>query len=300
MKRFFYSHPLFSLICLVTLLLLPSVGLFVPLFLSFFGIELENFVNLVFMLGGPLLTLLLILPFACFPSLKHLDEILHELSLLKCARRVFHAPQAAPTIEATRAKIAQNLEKRRMQKTDAIPLAASVVACEGIWMKDVTFRPKYGSNVHSAFYLLYTVDRLDATAWDSLRQELDRQLLALEGASLSRGCKKPAYAICVLCNDADPTVTEQVQKIQSYKITDAHVCVGIIPRNDWYLPAYKVAGDHDPTVLARKTLGKGTFGLRFSTFPYKGNNEYTDEFYQRVERLSAARPKSKTVDRHKR
>ena len=36
----------------------------------------------------------------------------------------------------------------------------------------------------------------------------------------------------------DSAIIHQVQKIQSYQITDAHVCIGVITQNNWYLPVF--------------------------------------------------------------
>ena len=295
MKRFFYSHPLMTQVLLVVFWLLPSTGLVAPLVLEMFGIELTNLLMLLCMLGGPLLSLLLALPFLCIPTLKCLDETLDELWQLKRARKAFHAPQNYLLIEDAKANIEQNLKKRKLTEIDHNFYYTESVTCAGIWMKDVTFHYRYGDEIHPIYYLLYTTNQLDFTDWELLQKKINRQLLDLETESLRRLCSKPAYAIGILCNGAEATVLKQVQKIQSYQTTDAHVCVGIVPKNIWHLPAYRIS-ENEPSKLARTLLGKGTFGLKCSTFPYKNNDEYTDEFYQRVEHLCNSRLADNVTD----
>ncbi len=296
MKRFFYSRPILAMVLLVFFLLLPSTGLVIPLVLEIMKIEMTNWQLLACMLGGPLLSLLLALPLVCVPTLKCLDETMDELWQLKRCRRAFHAPQQHLTVDHAKSFIKQNLEKRKLTRYDCTLHHSETVTCVGIWMKDVTFYYKYsGNEIHPTYYLLYTTDQLDLSSWEALQKKIDRQLLALETESLRRSCCKPAYAVCILCNGAESTVTKQVQKIQSYQITNAHVCIGIIPKNDWYLPAYRIA-ENEPSKLARSLLGKGTFGLKHSTFPYKNNDEYTEEFYAMVEHLCNSRLKDNVTD----
>ena len=296
MKRFFYSHPLLTTILIVIFISLPSTGLVIPLVLEAFGIEVTALQFFLYIFGGPLLVLILALPFVCIPSLKCLDEALDELWQLKRDRKAFYAPQHLLTVEDAQAYIEQNLKRRKLKEFN-IPLHhTETVTCVGIRVKDVTFSYKYsGDDIHPTYYLLYTTDQLDLSAWNTLQKQIDRQLLALETESLRRGCSKPAYAICILCNSAATTVTEQVHKIQSYQFTNAHVCVGIVPLNEWHLPAYRIM-DNEPSKLARSLLGKGTFGLHFSTFPYKNNTEYTEEFYERVEYFCNSRIKDNVTD----
>jgi hypothetical protein len=296
MKRFFYSHPLLTIVLLVIFLVFPQTGLMIPLILDLLAIEMTNWFILGTMLGGPLLTILLAFPFVCVPTLKCLDETLDELWQLKRTRKVFHAPQQHVTIDHAKAYIEQNLKKRKLKKSDCTLYHSETVVCAGIWMKDITFYYKYsGSEIHPTYYLLYTTDQLDLSSWNELQKKINRQLLALETESLRRGCSKPAYAVCILCNGAKSTVVKQVRKIQSYQITKAHVCIGIIPKNNWYLPAYRIS-DNEPSKLARSLLGKGTFGLKHSTFPYKNNREYTEEFYEKVDHLCNSRLKDNVTD----
>ena len=104
----------------------------------------------------------------------------------------------------------------------------------------------------------------------------------MEKEALQHFYSKPAYAICILCNDADNELKKEFTKIQSFQLTQAHICVGIVPKNEWYLPAYRIP-EMESSALARSLLGKATFGLKYATFPYRDNKEYTDEFYNKLE-----------------
>ena len=296
MKRFFYSRPILTMVLLAFFLLLPSTGLVIPLVLEILKIEMTNWQLLACMLGGPLLSLLLALPYVCVPTLKCLDETMDELWQLKRCRRAFHAPQQHLTVDQAKSFIKQNLEKRKLTRYDCTLYHSETITCVGIWMKEVKIYYKYvGEEVHPTFYLLYQTDQLNFTSWEELQKKINRQLIALEYESLHSGCYKPAYAVCVLCNGADHTVIQKARKIQSYQLTNAHVCIGIVPKNDWHLPAY-IISKSEPSKLACSLLGKGTFGLKHSTFPYKDNDEYTEEFYARVEHLCNSRLKDNVTN----
>lgn len=297
MKRFLYSHPLLTMVLLIIVLILPSTGLIIPLILELLKIEMTNWQLLACMLGGPLLTLLIALPFVYVPSLKCLDETLNELWQLKRSRKVFHAPQSYQTIDHAKEQIQQNLCNHKLKKIDCQHYATEAVICEGIWCKDIAISYKYSPTfTHPCHYLLYTTNDLSIPVWELLQTKIDKQLLALETESLRRHCHKPAYAICILCNRVDSAIIHQVQKIQSYQITDAHVCIGVVAQNNWYLPAF-VKSSKDTPKLARNILGKGTFGLKTSIFPYKGNTDYTNEFYQKLEHVCNSRLKDNQTNK---
>ena len=148
MKRFFYSHPLFSNILMATDILLPCVlGVILSFWLDYAKIENPHWLIILF--AGILFSVLLALPFVSSPTLKCLDETLDELWQLKRTRKVFHAPQQHVTIDHAKAYIEQNLKKRKLKKSDCTLYHSETVVCAGIWMKDITFYYKYsGSEIH--------------------------------------------------------------------------------------------------------------------------------------------------------
>jgi hypothetical protein len=300
MKRFFYSHPLMTQVLLVVFLLLPSTGLVAPLFLEIFGIQLTNLLLLLCMLGGPILSLLLALPFLCIPTLKCLDETLDELYRLKQGRKAFHAPQAFSSIKQAKTFICKRLSSQQMKRHSYLPPETPLISCVGVWVKNVYLSMgnsrRMGAHVSytvPTYYLLYTADKLNACDWENVCQRIQKHLFHLEKESRSCDRFYSAYAVCVLCNGVDATVAEQVQTIQDFGEVKAHICIGVVPENNWYLPAYrnsksKISG------LARNLLKTATFGLEF---PYKGNREYTDAFLNRVDELCNSRLKDHVTQR---
>lgn len=284
MKRFFLSHPLFSNILLVTLSLLPIVvGFTLPFVLEIAGVDASGWDFFFGMLGGPLLSLVIALPWICIPYLRCINDAIDELYQLKRARKVFHAPTAYQTVQAAETAIKQHLQKQRLEKQERALYFPTNVICKGIWKEDLTYYRKYSLNeVHPTYYMLYTADRLGHATWEELKKKLNRQMLELEGEGLRNFCSKSSYAVCILCNEAETSLTRQMQEIQRFQLTNAHVCIGVVPKNEWYLPSYSTP-ESESSKLARALLGKATFGLRGAVFPYKNNTAYVDAYYQKLE-----------------
>ena len=228
-----------------------------------------------------------------------LNDAIEELYQLKRARKCFHAPEPYQTVAQAEAAIKQNLQKRKLDKLDCHLYFTEDVLCCGIWQKPVIYYRKYApSETHPTYYLLYTADRLDCEMWEALKKKINRQILELEKDALQSFYSKPAYAICILCNEADGELKKQVTKIQSFQLTQAHVCIGVVPQNEWYLPAYRVP-EKESSALARSLLGKATFGLKHATFPYRDNKEYTDEYYNKLDLYCSSAIRELITDNHR-
>ena len=266
------------------MLLLPIVlGFTACIPLSIMGIDESGWLSFLCVFISPLLSLALAFPWICAPYLRCVNAAIDELYQLKRARKVFHAPATYRTVQEAEGAIKQHLQKQRLEKQERALYFPTNVICKGIWKKDVTYYRKYSPNeVHPTYYMLYTADRLDHATWEELKKKLNRQMLELEGEGLRSFCSKSSYAVCILCNEAEESLTKQMQEIQHFQLTDAHMCIGVIPKNEWYLPSYNKL-ESESSKLARKLLGKATFGLRGAAFPYKNNTAYVDAYYQKLE-----------------
>lgn len=300
MKRFFYSHPLVFNVVIASVIFLPSVvGVGLSFWMDFAQIENPHW--LIVMVAGVLLSLILALPLLCSPTLVCLNETVDELCQLKRARKVFHAPQAFSSIKQAKTFICKRLSSQQMERLSYLPPETPLLSCVGVWVKSVYLSMgnsrRVGGHVSytvPTYYLLYTADQLDASEWDKVRQHIQKHLFHLEKESRSCDRFYSAYAVCVLCNGVDATVAERVQTIQDFGEVKAHICIGVVPENNWYLPAYRNPKSKT-SGLARNLLKTATFGL---DFPYKGNKEYTDAFLKRIDELCNSRIKDHVTQKH--
>lgn len=301
MKRFFYSRPLLFSTTIVSVIFLPSV---IGVILSFWFdyAKIENPHWLIILFAGILFSLLLALIFLSVPSLVCLDESLNELLQLKRARKVFHAPQEYQSVKQARTSIYKRICANQLERVSYLPPQNPLISCVGIWSKltHLSVGSRKGRQAHytvPTYYLLYTADRLDEQQWENTRQYIYKHILYLEKESRLRDCFYASFSACILCNHADTAIADQVQTIQKFGAVKAHICVGVVPKNEWYLPAYqdpksKISG------MSRSLLGDVTFGLGISKFPYKGNSEYTDAFLKKVDDLCNSRIKDHVTPKH--
>lgn len=290
MKRFLYSHPQLSLtLFTVIYCIFIFSGILIPLILICCGMEINEGLGWALLLGTPVFGLLL----SIFPPafVGKTEENLNELCQLKLDRKSFHAPTPHSTIENARAYIEQNLEKRLFTKSYCKLHHTNTISCVGVWKKEavIRYRGELKKTDHPTYYLLYTTDQLEESSWSLLKDVINLQFLELEDECKHHNHGMPAYAVCILCNGAPPTVTQQAHRTQWDPDAKAYLCIGIVPENDWHLSTYKASNAVNE--FARNLLGKGTFGLKSAVFPYKGNREYTDAFYQKVDQLCNSRSK---------
>ena len=291
MKRFLYSHPLLATTLFTIGALHPLLGIFIPFVLVLAGVEMNEFLGWALLIGSLVYGLLLAIFPPAFAS--RIEENLHELRVLKRDRKAFHAPNPPATVKDAQEQIEQNLEKRLFTKSYCKIRHTQTSSCVGVWKNEtvVRYRGDLKNTRHPIYYLLYTTDQLEESPWNELKDVIDLQLLESESEGKYHNYGMPAYAVCILCNDAPFSVTEQVHRIQWESEHQTYLCIGIVPKNDWHLSTYK--STDTVSKLSRKTLGKGTFGLKTCVFPYKGNREYTNAFYQKVDQLCGAHSKKK-------
>lgn len=286
MKKFFYSHPSLTQSILFIIGFLPMVaGVVVSLLLPS-GAEGEATVaQLGALIGGVLVSGLFAGAFLVTP-LKMLDHYTKELARLKCGRTYFEAAEKQSRRD-TEQSIVARLEQKGMKSSPLHPREESFV---GVWQKrkSCLFEDKDSIEAwkyHHFNYFLYSVSFLDEAEWARIRADLTRRFAEIRTAVRAQNEKTGIInAVCILADNVDASVIDAVRHPQSFQLSEnltlrgIRVCAAEIPQNRWYLPAER-AEKGSRAKLSRRLLGKMTFGLSASVFPYQGT-EYTEDYYK--------------------
>ncbi len=272
---------------------------FVPLIVGIIvAIILGSEWSILPVLIGFLISFGILLMMECVPFWHKLHEELEELQLKKTGRKYFRAKEIYRNCSDAETAIFSHLNQLRMNRR-AIP-EAEHTGLVGVWEKTILestfsafrsplllFRIYLFRNYLNLNYILYSVKKLDHAEWERIK--LDAELLVKQ-IYITLKQEPPctittAYAICILCESISPEISEEVTRVQTISHPDIRVCAAVIPENRWYLAAERTP-KNSISQYSRKLLGQATFGKSFLAFPYRGNREYTEAFWDAVQKSS--------------
>lgn len=288
MKRFFYTHPGLSRVLLATPPWILMIGGFVAIFFFPIGEDGElSLVQAALMLTGFALAGLYALVMFVLPP-KVISKTVNTLYFHKYGRLYFEHTAALSRVEHQE-RIEAAAYQRGLRKKDGKDNGDGILI--GIYTRK---RPIVWKNRHSLEdwkhrvenYYLYSVEKLDLAKWEQIGTELgahmaeERKRLGAE-----RENTDIVNAACILADTVDPEVAELARAPQSFKVSElltlrgVRVCAADISKNRWYLPAEKDPSENR-SGRSRKLLGRVTFAVGRSVFPYQNNRQYTDAYYK--------------------
>lgn len=286
MKRFFFKHPRLTVFLIGAMSMVPFLSALLYLVITVRDPDAPVTVTQQVVLYAGLGLSIAAAILERYSPLQYVRSAADRLSKLQYGRSCFSIGQKLSVEEAEK-RVIENLEKNAMEKsTDC----TATGAFRGVWQnRRRTFGEKSLEEwkARSFHFFLYTVEDLNTGEWERIRAELAERMAEIRRAERAREEKTDVvYAACVLADSVDGSVALELQKSQSFalsedvKVYGVRVCAAVPARDEWYLCAELEREKASRSNRSRKLLGQAVFGGKF---PYQGNDRHSRAYLDLLE-----------------